>query len=99
MNDEKKSELTMWAIVLVIGLALVVAGLYFVPPMLADVVTQLEPGVGIKTAAIWSFGVTIGVFVLFAVVAGDGIIGEIQFMLGGFFLFFIIITLLIAWVF
>ena len=38
-------------------------------------------------------------FLLFAVVAGDGLLGELQFMLGGFFLFFVVITLLIAWVF
>jgi hypothetical protein len=37
--------------------------------------------------------------VLFALVAGDGIFGELQFMLLGFFAFFVIITLLIAWVF
>jgi len=33
---------------------------------------------------------------LFAVVAGDGLIGEIQFMLDAFFTFFAVITLLIA---
>jgi hypothetical protein len=67
--------------------------------MLDNLVLALEPGVGLKTAAIWSFGVTFVMFLLFAVVAGDGLLGEIQFMLGGFFLFFVIITVLIAWVF
>ena len=67
--------------------------------MLKEFIVLLEPGVSLKTAATWSFGVTVTMFVLFALVAGDGLLGEIQFMLGGFFLFFIIITLLIAWVF
>jgi hypothetical protein len=36
---------------------------------------------------------------VFAVSAGDGLLGEIQFILGGFFLFFVIIWLLVAWIF
>jgi hypothetical protein len=37
--------------------------------------------------------------VLFALVAGDSLIGELQFMFGAFFSFFALIWLLIAWVF
>jgi hypothetical protein len=37
--------------------------------------------------------------IIFAISAGDGLLGEIQFILGGFFLFFVIIWLLVAWVF
>jgi len=48
---------------------------------------------------LWGFGVTVALFVLFALVAGDSLIGEIQYMLGSFFGFFLILTLLIAWVF
>ena len=99
MESQRQSELRLWALVLGIGLLLVVAGLLWGPPLLQDLMTALEPGVGLKTAATWSFGVTFVMFVLFALVAGDGLLGEIQFMLGGFFLFFVIITLLIAWVF
>jgi hypothetical protein len=54
---------------------------------------------GLKTAAVWGFFVTVALFVLFAVVSGDSLIGEIQFMLGAFFTFFAVLTLLIAWVF
>ena len=42
---------------------------------------------------------TVAVLVVFAVVAGDSLIGEIQFMIGGFFTFFFMFTVLIAWVF
>jgi hypothetical protein len=38
-------------------------------------------------------------FVVFAAVSGDGLIGELQFMLAGFFSFFLILTFLIAWIF
>ena len=99
MGTERSSELKMWGLVLGIGLVLVILGVVFGPPLLADLAAALEPGIGLKTASLWSFGVTFVMFLVFAIVAGDGILGEIQFMLGGFFLFFIIITLLIAWVF
>jgi hypothetical protein len=55
--------------------------------------------VTLKTAALWSFGVTVVLLIVFAVAAGDSLIGELQFMLAGFFAFFVIITLLIAWIF
>lgn len=99
MGSEKRSELKMWGIVLGTGLLLVILGLVVGVPLLDDLVAALAPGMGIKTAATWSFGVTFVMFLLFALVAGDGLLGELQFMLAGFFLFFIIITLLIAWVF
>ncbi|MDJ0806429.1 MAG: hypothetical protein QNJ78_06300 [Gammaproteobacteria bacterium] len=99
MGTEQRSELKMWGIILGIGLLLVVLGAVFGLPLIEQFIVSLEPGVDIKTAATWSFGVTVVMFVLFAIVAGDGLLGEIQFMLGGFFLFFAIITLLIAWVF
>jgi len=99
MGSENRSELKMWGIILGVGLLLVILGLVVGVPLLEELVSVLEPGVGMKTAATWSFGVTFIMFLLFALVAGDGLLGELQFMLAGFFLFFIIITLLIAWVF
>ncbi len=89
----------MWAVVLAAAGVLIVVGAVVGLPLLEQGVATLETGVSIKTAALWSFGVTVAVLVLFAIVAGDSLIGEIQFMLAAFFLFFIVITLLIAWVF
>ena len=99
MGSEQRSELKLWALILGAGLLLVMLGAVFGLPMLKEFILLLEPGVGLKTAATWSFGVTVVMFVLFALVAGDGLLGELQFMLVGFFLFFAIITLLIAWIF
>jgi len=99
MVRRSSSEARLWALVLGIGLLLVVVGLLLGVPLLQGLLAALQPGIGLKTAAIWSFGVTFVMFLLFALVAGDGLIGEFQFMLAGFFLFFVIITLLIAWVF
>lgn len=99
MVSERRSELKMWGVILGAGLLLVILGLVVGVPLLQEFILALEPGVDLKTAATWSFGVTLVMFLLFALVAGDGLLGEIQFMLGGFFLFFVIITLLIAWIF
>jgi len=82
-------------LVLVLGLAIV-----FMLPVLAEIVSaNLSPGLGMKDSAVISFFVTIVLMVIFAITSGDGLIGEIQFILTGFFVFFTIIWLLIAWVF
>jgi hypothetical protein len=36
---------------------------------------------------------------LLAIVSGDGLLGEVQFVLAAFFLFFIVFWLMIAWIF
>jgi len=95
----KRSELRTWAVVLVAVGALIVAGAWFGFPLLQDGASALNTGVTLKTAALWSFGVTVALLIVFAVAAGDSLIGELQFMLAGFFVFFVIITLLIAWIF
>jgi hypothetical protein len=95
----KRSELRTWAVVLVAVGALIVAGAWFGLPLLQDGASALNTGVTLKTAALWSFGVTVALLIVFAVAAGDSLIGELQFMLAGFFVFFVIITLLIAWIF
>jgi hypothetical protein len=68
-------------------------------PLVAEAIASLEAGVGLKEAAKWSFGTTVILFLVFAAVAGDGLLGELQYMLLGFFAFFAIITVLIAWAF
>lgn len=99
MGTGGSSDFKIWVTVFLLGAALVGVGIVFGVPLIEQVVTALDTGVGLKTAGLWSFGVTVVLFVLFAVVAGDGLIGELQFMLGGFFLFFMIFTVLIAWIF
>ena len=72
---------------------------YFGAPLVAEASAALAPGIGLKTATLWGFGTTVALFLVFAMVAGDGILGELPFMLGAFFTFFAILTLLIAWIF
>jgi hypothetical protein len=99
VSGEGGGDLKLFAIVLLVAVLLVVVLVVNLLPAAGPALAALNEGMGLREAALWGFGVTVGLFVLFALVAGDGILGEIQFMLGSFFGFFLILTLLIAWVF
>jgi hypothetical protein len=78
---------------------LLVAGLLLLPSLANLVSVHFAPGLGLKEAAIIAFFITIVVMIVLAVVSGDGLLGELQFILGAFFLFFVILWLMIAWIF
>lgn len=94
-DESRKIAIALISLVVVLGVATL---LMF--PMFAEITaTHLSPGLGLKDAAIISFFVTIVIMVVFAIASGDGLLGEIQFVLGGFFLFFVIVWLMTAWIF
>lgn len=94
--DDRKLSLGLF-LGLVVVILVVGAGVFFVVgPALAEAVA---PGLGLKTSAIIAFALSLFVVVLMAIVAGDGLIGEIQYMILGFFAFFVICWLMIAWIF
>lgn len=89
---------------LVIGLSalilLAAAAIYLMLPLMAGFIdTYFSPGLGMKEAAVIAFFVTVTILVVFALAAGDGLLGELQFMLGGFLGFFLVLWLMIAWIF
>ena len=94
--EERKTTTRLFLVIAVVVVALVAVLVIFVAP---SVSAALEPGVGLRGAAIAAFLVTLGVIVVLMVSAGDGLIGEIQFTLPAFFVFFLLIWVLIAWVF
>ncbi|WP_127559328.1 hypothetical protein [Saccharospirillum alexandrii] len=97
-KDEREARTI--AIALIVLVALLFIGGFFALPMLAEFnQVYLVPGVGIKDAAVIAFTLTVLVLIVFAVAAGDGLLGEIQFLLIGFFAFFVVLWLLISWVF
>lgn len=98
MSDSDDSKRMLLIIGLLLGL-LLVAGFMMWPLAVEFASTQLAPGLGMKNAAVISFFVTVVTMVVFAFAAGDGFIGEIQFMLAGFFSFFVVIWLMLAWIF
>lgn len=87
-------QATLWLAAACLAAA-VIGGVLLVPA----IVGALDAGLGLKPAAAISFGVTIVVLVGLLVAAGDGLIGEFQFVLPAFFLFFVFNWLLIAWIF
>ncbi len=99
MTGDGGGDLKLFAIALLAAVLLVVILVVNLLPAAAPALETLNAGMRLREAALWGFGVTVGLFVLFALVAGDGLFGEIQFMLSSFFGFFFMLTLLIAWVF
>ena len=99
LDDQKQSFKIVAGIIVILLFAVVVGYLFFGPIIIEFSQEFLEPGVGVKTAAVISFFITFITLVVFAIFAGDGIIGEIQFMIAGFFTFFVIFWFLIAWIF
>jgi hypothetical protein len=93
------SDLKLFALIAVSAVVLVGLAAFFLLPLGEEAVTTLNQGIGLKSAALWGFGTTVALFILFAVVSGDSLIGEVQFLLGSFFGFFLVLTLLIAWIF
>lgn len=93
------SDLKLFAVIAVSAVVLVLLAAVYLLPLGQDAVATINEGIGLKSAALWGFGTTVVLFILFAAVSGDSLIGEVQFLLGSFFGFFLILTLLIAWIF
>lgn len=94
-NESRKIAIILIALVLVLGVAIML-----ILPAMADIIAvHFEPGLGLKTSAVIAFFVTIVTMLVFALASGDGLLGELQFMLAGFFVFFLIFWLMIAWIF
>jgi len=58
-----------------------------------------DAGVGFKDALIIGVILSVALLVVFAIVAGDGVIGELPSMLIGFFIVTAFFTMSIAWIF
>ncbi len=78
---------------------IVLAGAIALPGLSEWVAVTFDTGVGLKSAAVIAAIISVTVMIVFALAAGEGLIGEIQFMIPGFFLFFVFFWLMIAWVF
>lgn len=96
---DRKEARALAVALLVLMLVLGAGALFALPVLLEFHQAQLAPGVGLKDAALYSFATTVVVLIVFAIAAGDGLLGELQFMLLGFFAFFLVLWLLIAWIF
>ncbi len=99
-DSADKKQARGLAIALIVLVVLLVIGAFFALPILGDFhQSYLAPGMGIKDAAVAAFISAIVVLVVFAIAAGDGLLGELQFILPAYGGFFVVLWLLIAWVF
>jgi hypothetical protein len=98
----KQEDTKTVRLAVIVTLACLMFGLlvYLSLPAISEFFTSIfGAGLSVKEAAPYAFGTTILVFILFAIAAGDGLLGELQYMLGAFGLFFFFLWMGIAWVF
>jgi len=94
-------------------MAIVWVGIYYFVEY-ANFSDQFSEGLGLKTAALIAFGVSLAVILVmtivsggdaifgelpFTIAGGDAIFGELPFTIAGFLIFFVIFWLMIAWIF
>ena len=97
--DQKKRTLTISVLLGIVVIAIIVAAALLMLDLARIGSDIFGEGLGLKDAAITSFFLSVGLLVLFALVAGDGLLGEIQFLLASYVGMFVINWLLIAWIF
>jgi len=100
MHSQSNNNILKYIAYIAGSIAILLFIYYLVIPYTAEFVNiYFEEGLGLKPAAVISFFLTLGTILLFAMVGGDGLIGEVQYMFAAFFTFFFIIWLLVAWIF
>ena len=97
--DQKKRTLTISVLLGIVIIAIIVAAALLMPDLARIGSDIFGEGLGLKDAAITSFFLSVGLLVLFALAAGDGSLGEVQFLLASYVGMFVINWLLIAWIF
>ena len=94
-HEARRIAISLVVVLLLAGLALTLA-LWGLEEFVR---VYFEPGLGLRGAAIIAFFVSVILMFVFALVSGDGMLGELQYILAGFFSFFLIFWLMIAWIF
>ncbi len=98
LKDSYSAQRVLLGIAVLLAIV-VIAGVLMLPALGEFLDVYMAPGLGLKDAAVVSFFVTLVLLVVMAFAAGDGLIGEIQFMIAAFLAFFLVFWLLIAWIF
>ncbi len=87
------------ALVALLVALLVLAAAVSLPGLSEWVAVTFDDGIGLKNAALAAAIASVVISIFFALTAGEGLIGELQFMIPGFFLFFVFFWLMLAWIF
>ena len=94
-NDSRKILLSLTVLFIILILSII----FMFPQFLEILSTSTATGLGLKDSAVVSFFVSLVLVTVLAIVSGDGLLGEVQFVVAAFFLFFIVFWLMIAWIF
>ncbi len=98
-DDQKKSWTLALLIMVLLGVVAFALFLLVLPAMAGFIDAHLEPGLGLKDAAVIAFVVTLITLVVMAIAAGDGLLGELQYMIAAMGAMFLVIWVMIAWIF
>ena len=94
-NDSRKILLSLTVLFIILILSII----FMFPQFFEILSTSTSTGLGLKDSAVVSFFVSLVLVTVLAMVSGDGLLGEVQFVVVAFFLFFIVFWLMIAWIF
>ena len=94
-NDSRKILLSLTVLFIILILSII----FMFPSFLEILSTGTSSGLGLKDSAVVSFFVSLVLVTILAIVSGDGLLGEVQFVLVAFLLFFFVFWFLIAWIF
>ena len=94
-NDSRKILLSLTVLFIILILLII----FMFPSFFEILSTSTSSGLGLKGSAVVSFFVTLVLVTILTLVSVDGLLGEVQFVLAAFFLFFIVFWLMIAWIF
>lgn len=94
-NDSRKILLSLTVLFIILILSII----FMFPSFFEILSTSTSTGLGLKDSAVISFFVSLVLVSVLAIVSGDGLLGEVQFVVVAFFLFFIVFWLMIAWIF
>ena len=94
-NDSRKILLTLTVLFIILILSII----FIFPSFLEILSTSTSTGLDLKDSAVVSFFLTLVLVSILAIVSGDGLLGEVQFVVVAFFLFFIVFWFMIAWIF
>ena len=98
-KESLKITIALSALVIVAAAVILWGVTQLVPAVSIVAQESFSPGLGLKDAAMVSLVVSFVIILVMAIFAGDGLIGEIQFMILGFFVFFLFFWLCLAWLF
>ena len=94
-NDSRKILLSLSVLFIILILSII----FMFPSFLEILSTGTSTGLGLKESAVVSFFVSLVLVTVIAIISGDGLLGEVQFVLAAFLLFFFVFWFLIAWIF